>query len=628
MPRNIAAFFLVFFVSGCANYNMPEREPTVASLSTPAPMQWHRKELSFKGPETSEKAAENPFTDYRLTVSFTDPKGRQKTVRGFYAADGNAAESSADKGSIWKARFTPSQTGQYKWVARLSKGKDVAINPDPQAGETVPLSTSAGSFFVAPSNKTAPDFRAANRGLLTADGGYFRFAQSGDYWLKGGANSPENFLGYHQFDDTYRIGDNNRDGESNAGQALHKFAPHYRDWNTGDPEWQNGKGRSIIGAVNYLASEKMNSIYFLTLNILGDGKDVWPYRDPEDFTRFDASKLEQWEIVFSHMQAKGIMLHIVLQETENELMLDGGDTSRLRKLYLAEMIARFGHHNALVWNLGEENGPVHWRPEGQNDAQRRAMTSYLKSTDPYKHPVLLHTHSEAADKDTIAGPLVGYKPLDGLSFQVSERTRVNAETIKWRKKARKAGHEWLITMDEIGKWWEGAPPDFQSSGRHDSLRRHALWGHLLSGGAGVEWYFGAKYAANDLNSEDWRLRAALWKQTRVAMQFFEENLNWWQMKPCNDIVTDGLDYCLVGPDKDGQTVYVLYYQANTKASLKLPTGNWQAYYYDPVEGGALQSGQMVDQFFGRPNSDRDWVVLVRQKNSRTEELRATTQADE
>ena len=31
-------------------------------------------------------------------------------------------------------------------------------------------------------------------------------------------------------------------------------------------------------------------------------------------------------------------------ETENELLLDSGDTRKERKLYLREMIARFAHH--------------------------------------------------------------------------------------------------------------------------------------------------------------------------------------------------------------------------------------------------------------------------------------------
>ena len=45
----------------------------------------------------------------------------------------------------------------------------------------------------------------------------------------------------------------------------------------GDTDWRGGAGRNIIGALNYLASRGMNSVYFLTMNVTGDGADVWPW---------------------------------------------------------------------------------------------------------------------------------------------------------------------------------------------------------------------------------------------------------------------------------------------------------------------------------------------------------------
>ncbi len=80
--------------------------------------------------------------------------------------------------------------------------------------------------------------------------------------------------------------------------GFHHYQPHVVDWKEGDPQWQNGKGKGMIGALNYLSSKGMNSFYFLTLNILGDGEDVWPYTDRNERYRFDCSKLDQWEIVF------------------------------------------------------------------------------------------------------------------------------------------------------------------------------------------------------------------------------------------------------------------------------------------------------------------------------------------
>ncbi len=590
--------------------------PVIETSATaqPVAMRWHKVQLSFAGPALSENSPDNPFTDYRLTVTFIHD-GKSRTVRGFYAADGNAAETGAEKGNIWQVRFTPDAPGPWQWQARLARGRNIAINPDPTAGETVSLTENNGGFLVARSDKSGPDFRHEDRGLLVAEGGYFRFARSGQYWLKGGTNSPENLLGYEDFDGTYRMADNARDGESDAGGSIHRFAPHLKDWRPGDPSWRGGKGKAIIGAINYLAAQRMNSAYFLTLNILGDGKDIWPYRTPDDFTRFDASKLDQWEILFSHMQAKGILLHIVTQETENELMLDGGETALHRKLYLSELIARFGHHNGLVWNLGEENGPVHWRPEGQNDDQRRQMIAYLKAADPYQHPVLFHTHSEPADKDVIAGPLLGHPGLDGLSFQVSERTSVNSEVQKWRGKAAKTGRDWLITMDEIGKWDTGAMPDSLDPTDHESLRRHALWGHLLGGGAGVEWYFGAKYPANDLSSEDWHLRASLWRQTANALDFFNEHLPYWDMQPCNDAVDREDAYCL------GQAgrLYAVYLPDGGIARVDVGgAGAFDLLYHDPVSGHRVKGKTTEANADGKlmvaapsAKTGTDWVVLIR-----------------
>jgi len=62
---------------------------------------WHKVTITFDGPQTSETADPNPFTDYRLDVTFS--KGnKQYIVPGYYAADGNAAHTSADAGNKWR----------------------------------------------------------------------------------------------------------------------------------------------------------------------------------------------------------------------------------------------------------------------------------------------------------------------------------------------------------------------------------------------------------------------------------------------------------------------------------------------------------------------------------------------
>ena len=55
---------------------------------------WHKVTITFDGPNTAETATPNPFRDYRLAVTFSKGPSRH-VAQGYYAADGNAAESSA-----------------------------------------------------------------------------------------------------------------------------------------------------------------------------------------------------------------------------------------------------------------------------------------------------------------------------------------------------------------------------------------------------------------------------------------------------------------------------------------------------------------------------------------------------
>lgn len=621
----------VYTASGCGNrggepeltsverLKLPDEkvESTIVSTERTAVYgQWHTITLSFEGPSSSEKADDNPFLNYRLDVEFTHLESQYK-IRGFYAADGNAAESSAENGNIWQVRFTPDKQGEWSYTAQLRKGEDIAISDNQTFGEQLDISNSTGKFHVRRSDKDGLDFRA--KGRLGIHNAFFRFNEKDEYWFKSGANSPENFLAFEDFDNTYRIAAEADDGEAAAPETVHTFSPHLQDWKTGDLTWQNGKGKGIIGAINYLASKGMNAIYFLSLNILGDGKDVWPYVNPDDFSRFDVSKLEQWEIVFQHMQSKGILLHIVLQETENETMLDGGDTGRFRKLYYNELIARFGHHLALVWNIGEENGPASWSPIGQNDAQRKAMASHLKANDPYNHPVLLHTHSYDPVRKDILNDIIAYKDLDGLSLQVNVREGTSEVVEYWRNRAHETGHEWLITMDEIGEWHTGVSTD-ELDPDHPTIRRYALWGSLLSGAAGVEWYFGARHPHNDLSSEDWRQRDRLWDLTRYAHEFFESYLPFWEMSPHHHLISGEGGYCL---SKKGE-VYAVYLPDSGDYSIDLTddNGKFHVQWYNPLTGGSLQKGT-VDVIEGgsvqslglvkdskNKLANQDWVVLI------------------
>ncbi len=117
---------------------------------------WHPVSFTFQGPESSETADPNPFRDDRLTVTFTHA-GQTRVVPGFFAADGSAGETGAEKGDRWRARFLPDSEGGWVFHADLVRGPDVAIH-DEVPGELVGVAV--GTFSVGPSDKQAPDARA------------------------------------------------------------------------------------------------------------------------------------------------------------------------------------------------------------------------------------------------------------------------------------------------------------------------------------------------------------------------------------------------------------------------------------------------------------------------------------
>ena len=580
--------------------------PATASVQVQGELRrWHRVTLTFDGPQTSEEATPNPFRYYRLDVTFTHTRtGKRYTAPGYYAADGNAAETSATAGNKWRVHFAPDETGEWRYQASFREGEDVALSADPGAGRPAAFDGASGSLRIQSTNKTGRDFRA--KGLLRYIGGHhFRFAETGEYFLKGGADSPENFLAYHEFDATYDA-DADSGSYKKVGPFIHKYEPHLRDWRTGDPTWKDGKGKGIIGALNYLASEGMNSVYFLTYNLDGgDGRDTWMWTGPNVRDRFDTSKLDQWEIVFSHMDRLGLQLHVVTQETENDAVLGGGPgLNPVRRLYYRELAARFSHHPALIWNLGEENDTP--------DSDRKEIARYIRSLDIYQHPITVHTHNER--QLTFYNGVLGDPFFEATSIQ-GRMQNYNRDAIELRRRSAQSGRKWAVFGDEQPPASHGVLPD-QDDPDHDVPRIEALWGNLMGGGAGVEWYFGSSFAHMDINCEDWRSRDRLWDQTRYALEFFHRHLPFWEMEPNNQLASGAPEARVLAK---GDALFAVQLPSGGSPSLKLGAGAYSIRWYNPRAGGPLVEGTVKSvrgpgvQPIGAPPVDagKDWVALVR-----------------
>ncbi len=564
---------------------------------------WHRVTIDFEGPEVSETDAWNPFMNYRLNVTFSHKgSGKQYVVPGFFAADGDAANTSATGGNVWRVLFSPDETGKWTYQVSFRKGEGIAVSKDP--GESAGyMDGKKGSFRIAETDKSGRDFRARGR-LQYVGERYLKFAETGEYFLKCGPDAPENLLAYADFDGNFA-------SDGHKDDLVKDWGPHERDWKPGDPTWKDNKGKGLIGALNYLTSEGMNAFSFLTLNIKGDDRNVFPYLDYDERYRMDVSRLAQWDVVFDHGQKNGLFLHFKMTEAENQKLLDAGDTGPERKLYYRELIARFGYHLALNWNLGEENGTWGNNVKGQSTEQRRAMAQYIYDTDPYHHHLVIHNGQWY---DDLTG---NQSKLTGASLQTHrpDFSLVHPNTIRLLREAEEAGKIWAVACDEPGDAQFALVPD-QVNPNHDNARQNALWGHFLAGGWGVEWYFGYRNAHSDLTCEDWRSRDNMWAQSRYALQFFENyRIPVWDMESADEMSGSG-DWVLASkPGADAYYAVVLMKEGG-ETILDLPAGSFDYGWFNPHTGiglsGLLEQGTTeggAGTKFTSPDK-RDWVLLV------------------
>ena len=555
-------------------------------------MQYHPITLTLNGPEGNETGALNPFLDYRFDVTFSQGQ-REFKVPGFFAADGNAAETSETSGTSWRAHFVPDSPGAWNYSISFRSGEDVSISDNPFAGTPTDQDGITGTFTVSDTDKTGRDHRG--KGMLRyVDKHYLQF-DNGEYFLKGGANSPENLLAYVDFDGTY----------NHAGANYIKtYDDHLPDWTANDPTWKGNRGKGLVGALNYLSSTGMNAVYFVTMNVDGDGNDVWPWTSPTDRFAFDVSKLDQWNIVFDHMDRLGLMLHIVLQETENELLLNNGELGPERKLYYRELIARFGHHHAVTWNLGEESRDV-------SDAQLKQYATYVRELDAYDHPIVVHTYP--GDQNNVYTPLLGNDNFEGASLQIADSKDIHEEVRTWRERSTEAQRPWVVSLDELGPYQQGVSEDGPDN-NHDRIRAQALWATLMAGGGGVEWYFGLETDNNDLNTENWRTRNAMWQYTDHALEFFQTYLPFTRMESLQNVTLEDQEYVFAIPD----SLYAVYLPKGDSLFMEIPRGTYRLEWYNPRTGGELEligeiymAGDCHD-FAGIAPGDQhlDWVALL------------------
>ncbi len=567
---------------------------------------WHKVTISFDGPNTSETATPNPFTNYRLQVTFTNGI-KSYNVPGYYAADGNAANSSSTSGNKWLVHFAPDEIGTWTYTASFRTGNDVAMSTDPNAGTPTSFNGDTGTFNIAATNKTGRDHRGKGR-LEYVGEHYLQYQETGEYFVKMGSDAPENTFAYADFDDV-----------PNRGNRRKSWAPHQQDYNAADASaytWKNGQGTELLGAIKYLSNKGMNVFSFLTLSLHGDDENVFPHRlkvpvgtynsysDPQQWNngvhhdRFDVSRLAQWEKVMEYGDKIGMYMHFKTFEYENDMIMDGNSFGRERRIYYRELVARFGHHLALNWNLGEE---CHLSAGVIN-----STANYIKAIDPYDHIIVFHTfpNNFANGWPKYNAHLGTNFQIDGASIQGNDNNYNDARGVltEFIDKSRNANKKWVVAFDEQGTGQYGIQVDPTD---RKKVRQKVIWNSLMAGAAGAEFYYGGQTSCNDLNCQNHRTRDQKYTDANFALNFFRDYLPFHQMVENDGRTGDGADYVF---EKNNE-IYAVYRPNGGSTGINLPTGNWTVQWYNPRNGVMQTATNPITNTLTAPDNN-DWVALI------------------
>jgi Putative collagen-binding domain of a collagenase len=230
-------------------------------------------------------------------------------------------------------------------------------------------------------------------------------------------------------------------------------------------------------------------------------------------------------------------------------------------------------------------------------------------------------HTTKVTKDADYGPLLGLNTFDGASLQISRPFRVFNETLQWVQNSANSGHKWVVANDEQGPPFEGVTPD-DIDPTHDDVRKDVLWGNVMAGGAGVEYYYGYDYPNGDRTLQDFRTRSNLFDQSRYALEFFQNhNIPFWDMSNANSRLSSSSTQSRCLAQSNGDVILIQLVNNGTTTTVDLtgdPGDTYSVEWFDPFTGSSLiLTGNISigdNKLLGNPpyNTARgDWVVLLK-----------------
>jgi hypothetical protein len=259
------------------------------------------------------------------------------------------------------------------------------------------------------------------------------------------------------------------------------------------------------------------------------------------------------------------------------------------------MVARFGYHPGIIWNVGEEANEIY------SDQEQEAFAALIKELDPFNHPVTVHRKAPWPFLGNKTFDLASIQMGDGSSdFSTSELKDYNTIVIEHRERSSQLGNPIPIMIDETPRVTE-INEDVQKK-----FRTQVLYPIYLGGG-NFELHYRDAYGQNGSVTID-DLRPLI--RDMVNLRLVLENLPVADMLPCNNLLSNPDNICFGDPTRS----MLIYLPGGGSETIDLTQLNvdFKAIWIDPQSGeleeiGGVQSGDLLS--FATPD-DQDWLLLL------------------
>jgi hypothetical protein len=422
---------------------------------------------------SSGRAYRDPFNDVELDMIFTDPQGKEHRMPAFWAGD-----------QRWRIRFTPQLTGQYRYrtVSTDTSNRDIH---DQEGIFEVSEYQGTNQLRKHGPPRVAPDHRHFEH----ADGTPFLWL--GDTWWMGLCRRlhwPEDFQALAA------------DRAEKGFSVVQIVAGLYPDMPPFDPRGANEAG--------------------------------FPWE--QDYARINPRYFDMADLRIRELVERGLTPCIV--GCWGYFLIFMG-LAKIKR-HWRNIVARWGAYPVFWCLAGEGTMPFYLSKSKEEDAAKQKsgwteVARYVRSIDPYQHPITIHPSSTARDSVEDAAVL----DFDMLQTGHSDRTSY-PNTINKITSERRRDPPMPVLVGEV--CYEGILDE-----NRQEVSRFVYWACMLSGAAGHTygadgiWQvnrsdepYGPSPHGRSWGGPAWDVAVHLPGSSQVGLaKKLLERYEWWRLEP-------------------------------------------------------------------------------------------------